>query len=303
MEKTHAFKRAYYLVDSILSMYSMIARSTILACGIIVSSDLDFSKLTVASSSVKVTLFFILPLLFFIIHDKYCICNSNMIQYKYGKGVRGMSLKGREKAFAKRFNGNVKGFVYSRGYVYSDSSMWIKCTDCDKELKRSGGFLRKVIRGERKVVCNHCTGRKETVIEKVARECRNCGISFRGTTHYCTRECWRKGGNNRLEYKKRDSYNTLVQAGGYDATITLEKLYNEFNGTCYICGEYCSWEDKKITTEGHFIAGESYPSIDHIVPLSKGGTHTWDNVSLVHYRCNVNKSDKLESDEQMGLPL
>lgn len=30
-------------------------------------------------------------------------------------------------------------------------------------------------------------------------------------------------------------------------------------------------------------------SLDHIVPLSKGGTHTYKNVQLAHFGCNTNK--------------
>ena len=35
-----------------------------------------------------------------------------------------------------------------------------------------------------------------------------------------------------------------------------------------------------------------YPTVDHIVPLSKGGTHTWNNVQLAHMACNSGKCDK-----------
>ena len=34
------------------------------------------------------------------------------------------------------------------------------------------------------------------------------------------------------------------------------------------------------------------PSIDHIIPLAKGGTHTWVNVQSAHFLCNCTKSDK-----------
>lgn len=35
------------------------------------------------------------------------------------------------------------------------------------------------------------------------------------------------------------------------------------------------------------------PSLDHVLPLSKGGTHTWDNVQLAHLRCNVSKGNRV----------
>lgn len=34
-------------------------------------------------------------------------------------------------------------------------------------------------------------------------------------------------------------------------------------------------------------------SLDHIIPLSKGGHHTYDNVQLAHLRCNVRKHARI----------
>jgi len=33
------------------------------------------------------------------------------------------------------------------------------------------------------------------------------------------------------------------------------------------------------------------PTIDHVIPLSKGGTHEPANVQLAHYYCNSIKAD------------
>lgn len=32
-----------------------------------------------------------------------------------------------------------------------------------------------------------------------------------------------------------------------------------------------------------------YPTIDHIIPLSKGGLHSWNNIQLAHLSCNSSK--------------
>lgn len=37
----------------------------------------------------------------------------------------------------------------------------------------------------------------------------------------------------------------------------------------------------------------SSASLDHIVPLSKGGTHTYENVQLAHLSCNVSKGNRV----------
>ena len=62
---------------------------------------------------------------------------------------------------------------------------------------------------------------------------------------------------------------------------------------CQICGKPT---DKDDITNGHI--GRLYPTLDHIIPLSKGGTHTWDNVQLAHMSCNAGKCDKTSGGEQ-----
>lgn len=42
-------------------------------------------------------------------------------------------------------------------------------------------------------------------------------------------------------------------------------------------------------------------SIDHVVPRSRGGLHTWDNVVACCRRCNIHKGDRLPGE--VGLRL
>lgn len=42
------------------------------------------------------------------------------------------------------------------------------------------------------------------------------------------------------------------------------------------------------------------PSLDHIVPLSRGGAHALSNVQLAHLRCNVSKGNR-GGGEQLAL--
>jgi 5-methylcytosine-specific restriction endonuclease McrA len=42
-------------------------------------------------------------------------------------------------------------------------------------------------------------------------------------------------------------------------------------------------------------------SIDHVVPRSRGGEHTWDNVVAACRTCNVRKRDRLVTESGMRL--
>jgi 5-methylcytosine-specific restriction endonuclease McrA len=47
--------------------------------------------------------------------------------------------------------------------------------------------------------------------------------------------------------------------------------------------------------------GSAAESIDHVLPRSRGGTHTWDNVVAACRRCNTRKEDRLP--HEIGLVL
>lgn len=75
----------------------------------------------------------------------------------------------------------------------------------------------------------------------------------------------------------------------FDPSVSTDRLIKRDGNRCYICGIECDKSDK---TWGNF--GPTYPTIDHVMPLSKGGSHTWDNVRLACGRCNCHvKSDKV----------
>ena len=48
--------------------------------------------------------------------------------------------------------------------------------------------------------------------------------------------------------------------------------------------------------------GNAAENIDHVVPRSRGGTHTWDNVVAACRRCNSHKEDRFLHEVGMRLP-
>lgn len=127
-------------------------------------------------------------------------------------------------------------------------------------------------------------------IEQEKREARRHPCIICGTMtlkpKYCCKTCARKTQEKNREISRR----VKIQSNLIDRDITLKKLYQRDKGRCYICGLECSYDDY-IRTDTAFIAGDFYPSIDHVVPLSRGGKHSWDNVRLAHRRCNTAKRD------------
>jgi len=47
--------------------------------------------------------------------------------------------------------------------------------------------------------------------------------------------------------------------------------------------------------------GDPAETIDHVVPRSRGGTHTWENVVAACRPCNVHKADRLLAETRLAL--
>ena len=77
----------------------------------------------------------------------------------------------------------------------------------------------------------------------------------------------------------------LLRTNGPWDDIGLPDLHERDGGICHICGEPVPPHYDKNSGDGW--------SMDHVVPISRGGTHTWDNVKLAHRRCNSKKNDRL----------
>lgn len=103
-------------------------------------------------------------------------------------------------------------------------------------------------------------------------------------------------GKNILQANKLKRDKRIKDKNNLD-NINLKELYNRDNGVCWICGKLCDYNDKeyRVSEKGHryLATGPNYPSVDHVIPLSKGGAHTWNNVKLAHKRCNSKKCDKI----------
>ena len=134
--------------------------------------------------------------------------------------------------------------------------------------------------------------RRERVVE-LTRPCVECGTPFYNPHPLaltCSPLCSKRRSNRQLKL-----YNSkrLNESNIVDKDITVQKLFKKYGGICYLCGKECDFNDKVITEEGYTIVGKTYPSIEHVIPISKNGLHSWDNVNLAHHYCNTLKSNKI----------
>lgn len=159
----------------------------------------------------------------------------------------------------------------------------------------------------RRVTCGSadCVRKNKTVNHKppvkhmikiVSRKCVVCGsrfdVDYRLSTKTCSKNCSLE--NARISQKRRNKrHDKRISRDKRIDNITLKKLYRRDEGKCYLCGGVCNWNDWRVSDNGNKYPGDTYPTIEHVVPISRGGFDSWDNVRLACWKCNLEKSDSI----------
>lgn len=135
-------------------------------------------------------------------------------------------------------------------------------------------------------VCEIC-GNEYTIRTRMEKE----GLKNCTDNGCCSKACAKKRSRRKLRksgFPKNHLHRAHKYGCAYESGITLEKLIKRDGLRCCICGEMCDPDDHSWTE----YSGPMYPTIDHIIPMSKGGGHTWNNVQVAHAICNSKKGDQ-----------
>lgn len=119
--------------------------------------------------------------------------------------------------------------------------------------------------------------------------CRVCGTTF-VSFHMdvtCSAECYKlKLREQRHVSKQR---RRAIQKAAYVAPVYRKRVFEADGYRCHICN--------KMTRKGASVPHPLAPTIDHLVPLAKGGTHEPINCRTAHFLCNSLKGDRLAGDQ------
>jgi hypothetical protein len=136
--------------------------------------------------------------------------------------------------------------------------------------------------------CNRFCAAKARCIE-VAGTCDCCGKQFTRSVQeniaksvrFCSVRCYEVGVVHAKNHRRRCQIQQTAVAGDI---ITVHALWQRDKGKCHICRKKVDLSIKGRTSLA--------PSVDHLLALSKGGAHTWENVALAHFGCNARKCAK-----------
>lgn len=175
---------------------------------------------------------------------------------------------------------------------YTGSSLYkrVSCKECKRREQEQRQQQAEKEKAERAAAIEQARAEaaKQRAMQHEARRreivCPVCGesfITYKAKQITCSPECGRKRAN--IRHTRRND--TRISKDKRIDKISLDVLFRRDSGVCHICGKQCDWKDY-TQTDTAFIAGNLYPSVDHVVPVSLGGTDSWDNVMLAHRICN-----------------
>lgn len=147
----------------------------------------------------------------------------------------------------------------------------IYCARCGDPFRPTHGLMKycSPVCRERNRCSASYTG------ENFTRECEECGDLFWTTVRakrFCTESCQRQSG-----WDRRQSKIIRIPGRGYRRSEVLAAS----DRICWLCGgAICGQHPDPMSF-----------SIDHVIPISKGGTDTRDNVRAAHLRCNIRRKD------------
>lgn len=98
--------------------------------------------------------------------------------------------------------------------------------------------------------------------------------------------------NNRQRYTEYENRRRAIKMQAWVEDVDLVTLIKRKGFACGICGRltFPSIKDRYHPLSVH---------IDHIVPLSKGGEHSYANCQVAHASCNTQKRDKVSGWENI----
>lgn len=159
---------------------------------------------------------------------------------------------------------------------YGKTDGFMRCRECGHRLEITNFNLKYANSCVRERICRSCKSRSAA-----ARRINNQS-EYRERERAAYRRAPELSRQKSIlrRHKRRMQLNSL----GFDRSVTRSELRR-------VDGELCSYCERKMafTQEGEYRWRPDYANLDHIIPVSAGGTHTWENCALACARCNLSK--------------
>ena len=170
---------------------------------------------------------------------------------------------------------------------YQSFLIWRSCRACgDAIVVNPCGASRQYCRK-----CE-CTQHLGGTWRQGVKVCSDCGVPipvYKGSGNYCVTCGERRIRAARLIYMRSVPKNARQRARKYGCdyeSVNKRKVYERDNYVCHICGR----KTKRSARWEVVSPDPRYPTLDHLVPMSLGGAHSYANVACACFECNCLKS-------------
>lgn len=163
-----------------------------------------------------------------------------------------------------------------------------KCKHCDNTIisKRKRSYCNDVCVDKAK-------NKRRSLRKRKFKKCHNCSAWHYKVGFYCTERCRKKVNSIMNKEYNKVRYKIAKENGKFDRGITIEKLMKRDGERCYLCGD-------AVLFDLHYLHPK-YPTIEHVLAIKNGGTHSWDNVKVACRECNTRKSTTLVEEFMKGV--
>jgi hypothetical protein len=217
--------------------------------------------------------------------------------------ARARKEENREKrnAACRKYQQSEKGIEYYELYNKKKLQRWIEenaglksdlihveCSNCGcKQVRRhidnpSKAYLTR---------CDTCRKEKLGITFQIKEvECTKCGeLHIAKTSNSTCSHCKRKAkrhyhavNRHKIGHSYGHRKRSMIYGCKYEPINRL-KVYDRDGWKCYLCGI-------DVVRVNYFVP--NLATLDHVKPMSKGGSHTYDNVRCCCVMCNSYKGDK-----------
>lgn len=197
-------------------------------------------------------------------------CDYNCQRHYRWKNVPGE----RERHMARSLEGKRKKAPLN----YAEGPFWT-CRNCGDTLDSIRARFCKKIECRTKARSYHSPGSKICSMESCKRRAETRGLC---SSHYSVE--WARLNRDRhlANVRKRQALKSGATKG---EIFTRLEIMERDGWVCHLCGGEIDRNAKARSRE--------YGTVDHIIPLSKGGNHTLDNVAAAHGSCNSSKGNRV----------
>lgn len=136
---------------------------------------------------------------------------------------------------------------------------------------------------------------RSLIFPKVCAKCKRHFIALSNRTRMCSAECKRQHNCDKLMGLYRAARSTLnITSAMHWHRELCRYLATRDGSACGICGDNVQID---IPSGIRGENGGDGPSVDHIVPTSKGGSDDLSNLRLTHWRCNKARGNRDDANQ------